>query len=87
MLGSIYDSQEGVILEGDLQLPATADAPARGLYIERADNQGSALLLRHDGVAEFEPMQPDGSGFKCENQINREQSNRMNFLFDAPPIY
>ena len=74
MLGSVFDPQQGVILEGDLQLPATADAPARGLYIECAGGQGSALLLHHDGVAEFGPMQPDGSRFKCESQINRERS-------------
>jgi len=74
MLEDTFDTDQGVILEGILPLPKSQDSPRSGLYIECGKEQGTAILLDSDGVAELGPMQSDGSGFVCEKQVNREMS-------------
>jgi hypothetical protein len=82
MLESVFDADAGLILEGTFASGSPV-APAKegqgagevaGLYIEHGKNAGTALLIGPDGVVRIGPMQPDGSGFKAENQIDRQAS-------------
>jgi len=74
MLEDTFDTDQGVMLKGILPLPESQNAPRSGVYIECGKEQGTAILVDSDGVAELGPMQNDGSGFACEKQVNREMS-------------
>ncbi len=72
MLGTTFNVEQGVILEGTLALPESKDSPRRGLYLECGENTGAALLLDHRGAAELGTISADTSGFAVEKQIDRE---------------
>jgi len=84
LLKNTFDVQQGVILEGTLRLPGTADSGRRGLFIECGKNSGVAVLLDSRGAAELGPLQADGTGFKAEKRVDREvrfgQSHRFRLL-------
>ena len=67
MLENVFDVEQGMILEGDLALPG-------GLYIQCEEDQGSAIMVDANGVAELGPMKADGSGFESEKRVDREMS-------------
>lgn len=74
MLDETLNIDRGVILEGSLELPFSNDSSPNGLYIEYGENQGAAILVGFDGVAELGAVQADGSEFETEMQVNREMS-------------
>ncbi len=74
MLGSTFDVEHGMILEGKLLLPESDDAPRRGLYVECNESGGSAILLDAHGRAELGSIKADGSGFQAEKRVDREMS-------------
>ncbi len=67
MLENVLDVEQGTILEGNLMLPG-------GLYIQCEEDQGSAIMVDANGVAELGPMKADGSGFESEKRVDREMS-------------
>jgi len=74
MLGNTFDVAKGVILEGELTLPKSKDAPRRGLYIECGKDQGAAVLIDSAGLAQLGPVKKDGSAFRAEKTVNREMA-------------
>jgi hypothetical protein len=71
-LDSIFDTSAGLILEGILKLPASADSPPVGVFLPQRDEAGTAILVRAGGMTEFGPIRPDGTGFKAEQRVDRE---------------
>jgi hypothetical protein len=73
-VSTALDVDRGVVVEGTLALPAAANDPPAGLYIECRGSAGVALLVFAGGRAELGPMQPDGSGFQAEKAVDRERT-------------
>jgi len=71
MLENRFDAADGFVLEGNLKLPKPLGAP-RGLYVQHADDAGTAVLFQASGRAEFGPVRADGTGFKPETMPDRE---------------
>ena len=72
MLGTIFNRNRGLILEGALILPDNSKSPKRGLYIECETDPGSAVRLDSGGIAELGSLNRDGSGFQLAHRIDRE---------------
>ncbi len=72
MLAGELPTDEGVIVEGVLPIPADASGEPAGLYVETAENGGTGILVRPNGVTEFGSMQADGTGFKSDLRADRE---------------
>lgn len=72
MLERPFDAASGVVLEGVLSKPSARGATRGGLYVEHAGGSGTAILVGPGSAAELGPIRPDGSGFKGENQLDRE---------------
>ncbi|MBL7037708.1 MAG: hypothetical protein ISR77_03710 [Pirellulaceae bacterium] len=72
MLGNTFDVDTGMIMEGNVTLPATGQIPSVGLYVECGKGQGAAVLIDGKGVAHLGKMNGDGTGFVVEKQIDRE---------------
>lgn len=71
MLANRFDVREGLVVEGILRLPNTSDTRPRGLFIEHAQQAGTAILLRTGGLSEIGPMRGDASGFHCDERTDR----------------
>jgi hypothetical protein len=74
MLDGELPTDDGVIVEGILPIPAGADAPGAGLYVETDENRGVGILVRAAGVTEFGAMQGDGNGLQCDLRADREMA-------------
>ena len=72
MLANALDTDGGVVVEGTLALPSARRIKARGLYVERGQERGAAILVSAGGVSELGPMAADGSGFRCEKRVDRQ---------------
>ncbi|HPM80806.1 MAG TPA: hypothetical protein PLF81_08900 [Candidatus Anammoximicrobium sp.] len=72
MLDGEFPTDDGMIVEGVVPIPADADSQGTGVYIETAEAHGTAILVRAGGVTEFGLMQADGTGFKSELRADRE---------------
>jgi len=66
------DTRRGLILEGTIALPASADAGPVGVYIEDEPGTGTAILVGAGGVTELGPMRADGGEWKVEQRVDRE---------------
>jgi len=73
MLPGALPTDDGIILEGRLELPApaAADEPC-GLFIGDAPDEGTAILLASDGSARVGRLSRNGPGFERHIGINRE---------------
>jgi hypothetical protein len=73
MLPETLPTEDGIILEGRLELPApsAADEPC-GLFIGTARDEGTAILLAADGSARIGRLARTGHGFERHIGINRE---------------
>lgn len=72
LLDQRFDTKGGVILEGVLTLPAAAEAPPVGLYLEHGQGCGTAIRVGRGGVTELGLLQGDGTGFASKNRVDRE---------------
>jgi hypothetical protein len=72
MLGNRFELTDGLVLEGDLDVPTVADANNPGLFIEQEGGVGTALVIRPGGALECGPMAGDRSGFAPERRTDRE---------------
>ena len=72
MLENLFDIDQGVIIEGTLEIPKDKNESLNGLYIECIENHGSAILVGANGVSELGEIQADGSGFTSEKHVDRE---------------
>lgn len=66
-----FDVLAGMVLEGRMRLPQAGER-RRGLYIECAPEQGVAVLLDEQGVAELGVQQADGADFRAECTVQRD---------------
>ncbi len=73
MLGNTFKVADGLILEGTVSLAGQSE-DRRGLYVECIGNVGVAVLLDGAGKAEIGPIEPDGTGFKAEEKVDREMT-------------
>ena len=76
MLGQVFDTGKGIILEGTLRLPKGEGEPCIGLYIECGNREGAGVLIDHSGVAELGSIQADGKDLKIveRNKRGKEQN-------------
>ena len=72
VLENVFDSRNGLVLEGTMSLPASADARPRGLYLDSGDGKGTAIYVGPGGVSRIGPVSADGSGFVCKERTDRE---------------
>jgi len=72
MLGETFDVGAGIILEGRLALPPSAEDAPSGIYISYDENSGSAIRVGAGGRCEIGEMNADGSGWNPENLVDRE---------------
>jgi hypothetical protein len=72
MLGNTFDVDTGMIVEGNVDLPATGQNRPIGLYVECGQDQGAAVLIDGEGVTKLGKMKGDGTGFVVEKQVDRE---------------
>jgi hypothetical protein len=68
----VFDPQRGVVLEGTLALPASAESPPAGLFLAQPGDAGTAIFVRAGGVTELGPISADGSEFSVDQRIDRE---------------
>jgi len=80
MLPNAFDLARGLILECRLSLPPTLFAARRGLYVECADDSGTAVLLDARGRVEFNHTDLVGSIDVVEHRTDREMT------FDSPTL-
>jgi hypothetical protein len=71
MLNATFDTQRGVILEGDFTLPAGRE-PVRGFYIDCEGDLGGAIRFDSHGVAETGFHRADGTGWEMKFTVDRE---------------
>jgi hypothetical protein len=73
MLPETWPTDDGIILEGRIELPSPAepDDPC-GLFIGTAPDEGTAILLAPDGAARIGRLARTGQGFELRIGINRE---------------
>ena len=72
ILSSNFDAATGIVLEGQIQLPTSPEAPRAGIYLPWEADSGTAILVGRAGVTEIGPIRADGTGFKCESRVDRE---------------
>jgi hypothetical protein len=72
MLGHRFDVRTGLVLEGTVSVPTSADEPRPGLYLDCGRELGLGILIGPGGATEFGPMRPDGSDFRPENHVDRQ---------------
>ena len=72
MMDNVFDTRQGLVLEGKLRLPDAKDTKLHGLYIEHGNSIGTAILVDSNGVCEIGSIQADGSNFKREGRTNRD---------------
>jgi hypothetical protein len=78
MLPQTFDMSRGLLLEARLVLPPTPFAARRGIFIEVADDGGTAVLFDAQGRAEFSRTNRVGSFCEVEKRVDREMT------FDQP---
>ena len=76
MLDQVFDTSQGIILEGTLRLPKGEGEQRSGLYIECGNREGTGVLIDHSGVAELGSIQADGEDLKIveRNKRGKEQN-------------
>mgnify|MGYP000987965103 CR=1 FL=1 len=72
MLDGAFDAASALVVEGRIRLPAKADEPLCGLYIEQPAASGTAILVGPNGVTQFGAIQGDGKGFKADDRVDRQ---------------
>jgi|SanBayMetagenome_1026888.scaffolds.fasta_scaffold00571_6 hypothetical protein len=72
LLGETFDVGAGIILEGRLAMPASAEAAPAGIYISYGEATGSAIRVHAGGRCEIGEMNADGSDWNPENLVDRE---------------
>ena len=60
-----FETSQGLLLEGELTLPGK-------LMIRNDDETGIGILVDEQGIIEMGPINADWTGFKCEEQVDRE---------------
>ena len=71
MVDGTFNIADGLIIEGVLHLPGNNE-DRRGLYVACTGDVGAAVMLDGAGKAEIGPIQPDGTGFRAEEKVDRE---------------
>jgi len=74
MLENVFDTEQGVVIEGTMAISEDKNKPPKGFYIECVENQGSAILIGANDLADLGSMQADGSEFTSEKQVDREMT-------------
>ena len=67
-----FDVHAGVVLEGELTLPATAEAPPAGLVIQCAGGEAVGIAAAADGTARIGLIRSDGTDFRPDKQVARD---------------
>jgi len=71
-LDRLFDSDETLIVEGEMPLPSSSNGSVSGLYVQGAAAAGTAFLVRENGAVDFGAMQLDGTGFDKQGGVDRE---------------
>ena len=69
-----FESAQGVLLEGQITLPGR-------LIIKSDSEMGIGILVNEKGITQIGPIKADGTGFQCEERVNREMA------FGASPSF
>jgi hypothetical protein len=72
MLGHMFDTSKGIILEGTLRLPKGKEEQRSGLYIECGNRGGAGVLIDHSGVAELGSIQANGEDFQIRERKKQD---------------
>ena len=72
LLESEFDVSNGLVLEGTLKLPASKESQPVGLFIAHDNDSGTGIRVHAGGATEFGSMHADGTGFKAEQNVDRE---------------
>ena len=74
MLQQELDVKSGIVMEGQLRLPALKESQPIGLYIAESNKSGTGILIYAKGITELGKMESDGSGFSTVNKVDRERT-------------
>ena len=72
LLAQTLPIREGVVVEGVMTLPASAQAKPVGIYIEHGQDSGTAIRVGQNGVTEIGLIKGDGSGFASKDRMDRQ---------------
>ncbi len=72
MIEPALDVTAGVVLDGVLTLPPSAEEPLAGVYIECAGSESVAICGASDGTARTGAIRPDGSDFRPDKHVARD---------------
>lgn len=62
-----FETDRGLVLEGRIRLP--------GKLVIGSDGQaGTGIVVDEQGITQIGPLQADGSGFQCEERVDREMA-------------
>jgi hypothetical protein len=82
LLGAPLPVDDGIMLEGRIELPAgSSPQAASGVFLRTATGEGTAILLAADGSAQIGRLPLDGGGFERHIRINRD------FKFGSTPTF